>query len=107
MSISIRIPTPLRGLTNGQKTVEVEGKTVSEVLSDLDAKYPGVREMLYDKETLRPLFNLYLNDEDIRVLDKDEGRYEIDMNNPVKDGDQISIIPPIAGGNGRQWKYVR
>jgi molybdopterin converting factor small subunit len=102
MTIFVRIPTPLRGLTNGQKTVEVEGSTVSEVLSDLDAKYPGIREKLYDKESLRPLFNLYLNDEDIRVLDKEEGRYEIDVNNPVKDGDQISIIPPIAGGIGRQ-----
>ena len=52
MPVFIRIPTPLRGLTNGQKAVEVEGKTVSDVLLDLDAKYPGIREKLYDKETL-------------------------------------------------------
>ena len=102
MSIFIRIPTPLRGLTDGQKTVEVEGKTVSEALLDLDAKYPGFREKLYDKETFRPLFNLYLNNEDIRVLHKGEGEYKIDVNNPVKDGDQLSIIPPIAGGVWRK-----
>ena len=102
MPIFVRIPTPLRGLTSGQKTVEVVGKTVSEVLLDLDAKYPGIREKLYDKETLRPLFNLFLNDEDIRFLNRVDGKYEVDMNNPVKDGDQLSIIPPIAGGIGRR-----
>jgi molybdopterin synthase sulfur carrier subunit len=98
MSIVIRIPSPLRGLTNGRKAVEVEGKTVSDVLLDLDAKYPGIREKLYDKETLRPIFNLYLNNGDIRVLNEEEARYEINVNNPVKDGDQLSIVPPIAGG---------
>ena len=98
MSILIKIPSPLRGLTNGQKAVEVEGKTVSDVLVDLDAKYPGIREKLYDKETLRPLFNLYLNDDDIRVLNEEEARYEINVSNPVKDGDKLSIVPPIAGG---------
>jgi molybdopterin converting factor small subunit len=82
--------------------VEVVGKTVSEVLLDLDAKYPGIREKIYDKETLRPLFNLYLNDEDIRFLNRVDGKYELDMNNPVKEGDQLSIIPPIAGGIGRR-----
>ena len=102
MPVFIKIPTPLRGLTKGQKAVEVEGKTVSEVLLDLDAKYPGIREKLYDKKTLRPLFNLYLNNEDIRVLHEDEGEYKVDVNNPVKDGDQLSIIPPIAGGNRRE-----
>ena len=100
MPVLVRIPSPLIGLTNGRKTVEVEGKTVSEVLLDLDAKYPGIRDKLYDKSTLRPLFNIYLNNEDIRVLNREEGGYQIDINNPVKDGDQLSIIPPIAGGIG-------
>ncbi|UCF57200.1 MAG: MoaD/ThiS family protein [Deltaproteobacteria bacterium] len=102
MPILVRIPTPLRGLTNGQKTVEAEGRTVSEVLLDLDAKYPGIRDKLYDKKTLRLLFNIYLNNEDIRVLNRVEGRYEIDIKNPLRDGDQLSIIPPIAGGIGRR-----
>ena len=100
MPIFIRIPTPLRGLTNGQKTVEAEGRTVSEVLLDLDAKYPGIGDKLYDKKTRHPLFNIYLNNEDIRVLNTAEGRYEVNINNPVKDGDQLAIIPPIAGGFG-------
>lgn len=102
MPISVRIPSPLRGLTKGESTVEVEGRTVSEVLLDLDAKYPGIRDKLYDKKTQRLLFNVYLNKEDIRVLNRGEGRYEVDVNNPVKDGDQLSLIPPIAGGIGRQ-----
>jgi molybdopterin synthase sulfur carrier subunit len=98
MPVFVRIPTPLRSLTKGQKTVEVEGNTVSEVLLDLDAKYPGIRDKLFDKQSLRPFFNIYLNHEDIRVLRKEEGRYDVDVNNPVKDGDQISLVPPIAGG---------
>jgi molybdopterin synthase sulfur carrier subunit len=102
MPVLVRIPTPLRGITNDQKTVEAKGKTISEVLVDLETKYPGIREKLYDRETLRPFFNLFLNNEDIRVLNRDEGLYQIGINNPVKDGDQISIIPPIAGGIGRE-----
>jgi molybdopterin converting factor small subunit len=98
MSIIIRIPSPLRGFTNGLKTVEAEGKTVSEVPEDLKNKYPGIRERLYDRKTRRTLINIYLNHEDIRILNKEKGRYEIDPSMPVKEGDQLSIIPPIAGG---------
>jgi molybdopterin converting factor small subunit len=102
MSILIKIPTPLRGITDGQKSVEAEGRTVSEVFKNLDAKYPGFRDNLYDKKTLRLLINIYLNKQDIRVLNKAEGRYEIDLNTPVKNGDQLSLIPPIAGGIRRR-----
>ncbi len=102
MSILIRIPSPLRGFTNGQKTVEAEGSTVSEVLQDLNDKFPGIQDRLYDEKTGRPLINIYLNNEDIRVLNREEGRYETDTNTPVKEGDQLSIIPPIAGGIG--WR---
>ncbi len=102
MSILIRIPSPLRGFTNGLKTVEAEGSTVSEVLQDLNDKYPGIQNRLYDEKTGRPLINIYLNNEDIRVLNREGGRYETDTNTPVKEGDQLSIIPPIAGGIG--WR---
>ena len=102
MSILIRIPSPLRGVTNGQKTVEAEGNTVSEVLQDLNAKFPGIQDRLYDEKTGRTLINIYLNNEDIRVLNREEGRYETDTSTPVKGGDQLSIIPPIAGGIG--WR---
>jgi molybdopterin synthase sulfur carrier subunit len=98
MPVLIKIPTPLRGLTDGQKSVEAEGQTVSEVFQNLDTEYPGFREKLYDKKTLRLLINIYLNNQDIRVLNKAEGSYEIDLDTPVKNGDQLSLIPPIAGG---------
>ena len=98
MSIIIRIPSPLRGFTNGLKTVEAEGSTVSEVLEDLNNKYPGIDDRLYDQKTGRPLINIYLNNEDIRSLNKEKGRYETDTSTPVNKGDQLSIIPPIAGG---------
>ena len=101
MSVLVRIPSPLRGLTEGQKTLEVEGKTVSDLLQNLETKYPGIRSRIYEEETQRPLFNLYLNNEDIRVLNKTEGRYELGINNPVQDGDLLSIVPPIAGGTER------
>lgn len=100
MSVKIRIPTPLRGLTNGQRTVEAEGGTVSEVLQSLESHYPGITDKLYDKENRRLFMNIYLNDEDIRILNKVEGKYEINNHTPVKDGDQLSIIPPVAGGLG-------
>ena len=98
MSITIRIPSPLRGFTNGLKRVEVEGSTVSEVLEDLNNKYPGIQDRLYDPKTRRPLINIYLNNEDIRILNKEKGRYETDTSTPVRKGDQLTIIPPIAGG---------
>ncbi len=98
MPILIKIPSPLRGLTHGQKTVEAEGSTVSEVILDLDTKYPGIRDKLFDPITMRPFVNIYLNNKDIRVSDNAEGRYEMDIGTPVKDGDQLFLIPPIAGG---------
>lgn len=94
MAILVRIPTPLRRLTDSRSTVEAEGKTVSEVLLDLDSKYPGIRERLYDEEDLRRFINIYLNDADIRFLNGE--------NTAVKEGDHLSIIPAIAGGTWRQ-----
>lgn len=93
MSILVRIPTPLKKLVNDQTTVEAEGSSVWEVVLDLDSKYPGIREKIYDGEDQRRFINLYVNEEDVRFL---EGK-----DTPVRDGDKLSIIPAIAGGSAR------
>ncbi len=91
MAIQVRIPTPLRGLTEEKEVVEVDGGTVAELIENLQAKYPGLKERICDDNgELRRFVNVYLNDEDIRFKDgKDTA---------VKDGDEISIVPAIAGG---------
>jgi molybdopterin synthase sulfur carrier subunit len=92
MAIKIRIPTPLQKFTQNQGEVEVAGTSVKEVLDDLEKRYPGIRERLYDeKGTLRRFINFYVNDEDIRFLQGDATR--------IKDGDELSVVPAIAGGN--------
>ncbi|HKY64178.1 MAG TPA: ubiquitin-like small modifier protein 1 [bacterium] len=91
MAIKIRIPTPLQKLTNNQSEVEVSGSSVKAVLAALEEKHPGLRERLYDeKGTLRRFINFYVNDEDIRFLKGEE--------TPLKDGDELSVVPAIAGG---------
>jgi sulfur-carrier protein len=91
MSVKIRIPTPLQKLTNNQAEVEVSGSNVKAVLAALEEKHPGLRERLYDeKGTLRRFINFYVNDEDIRFLKSEE--------TALKDGDELSIVPAIAGG---------
>jgi len=92
MSIKVRVPTPLQKLTQNLGEVEVTGSNVKEALSDLEKRYPGIRERLYDeKGTLRRFVNFYVNEEDIRFLQAD--------GTPLKDGDELSIVPAIAGGN--------
>jgi adenylyltransferase/sulfurtransferase len=87
----VSIPTPLRQFTEQKDTVEFSGTTVGEVLGGLTAQYSGLRQHLFNDEgKLRSFVNVYLNDEDIRYLDKTE--------TAVKDGDTITIIPSIAGG---------
>jgi sulfur-carrier protein len=86
----VRIPTPLRPHAGGQDRVEASGATVGEILADLGAKYPGLRERLFDGDELRRFVNVYVNDEDIRYLD--------DLASAVAVGDEISIIPAVAGG---------
>ncbi len=91
MSITIRIPTPLRTLTGGAAEVTAAGATVAEVLADLERQHPGVRARLMDEQgRLRRFVNLYLNDEDIRFL---QG-----LDTPVPARADLSIIPAIAGG---------
>ena len=92
MAIVVRIPTPLQKLTADKTEVNAAGGTVQEVLQDLDRQYPGLKERLCDPTgKLRRFVNLYLNEEDIRFLKQEA--------TPIKDGDELSIIPAIAGGS--------
>jgi molybdopterin synthase sulfur carrier subunit len=91
MAILVRIPTPLRRFTSGESVVKTEGATITEALARLDLQYPGIKKRLYDGKALRQFVNIYLNDEDIRFLN---GEHTV-----VHDGDKISIVPAIAGGN--------
>jgi sulfur-carrier protein len=91
MSAKVRIPTPLRKLTDNQEVVEVNPGTVGAVIRELQGRYPGIKERLLDDQgTIRRFVNVYVNEEDIRFLQNQE--------TPVKTGDEISIIPAIAGG---------
>ena len=92
MAITIRIPTPLQKLTKDQAEVAASGKTVDELIQDLERQFPGVKERLCDPSgRLRRFVNVYVNDEDIRFLKQEA--------TSVKDGDEVSIIPAIAGGS--------
>ena len=91
MSVKVRIPTPLRKLTNEAELVEVRAGNVGTVIAELQAKYPGIQERLVDDAgEVRRFVNVYVNEEDIRFLQNNA--------TPVKDGDEVSIIPAIAGG---------
>lgn len=91
MPTNIRIPTPLRKLTGEQEVVQADGKTVGELLGSLDASFPGLRERICDEHgNVRRFVNVYLNDEDIRFL--------AEQDTAVNDGDELSIVPAIAGG---------
>ena len=92
MSITVRIPTPLRKFTGDKASIEISGATVGEVLDNLEAQHEGIKERIMDDETgeVRRFVNVYVNEEDIRVLDG--------TGTVVNDGDQVTIIPAIAGG---------
>ncbi len=91
MSKKVRIPTPLRKLTNNEELVEVEAATVGAAIVELQGRYPGIKERLMDDNgEVRRFVNVYVNEEDIRFLQNQQ--------TPLKDGDEISIIPAIAGG---------
>jgi len=100
--IKIHIPTPLRQYAGKQGTVEVQGGTVGQALSGLFTKHPDLRRHLYtDDGKLRAFVNVYLNDEDIRYLQKED--------TAVRESDNISIVPSIAGGSGNinEFSYSR
>ena len=93
MAIKVRIPTPLQKLTNGKAEVECSAKTVAELVDVLEHSYPGMKERLSDGGKIRRFINIYVNDEDIRFVNKEE--------TTLRDGDTISIVPAIAGGSRR------
>ncbi len=91
MSVVVRIPTPLRRMTNGQDKVELEAAALSAMIETLEADYPGIKERLIDENgELRYFVNIYLNGEDVRFL---QG-----LDTTAAAGDEISIVPAVAGG---------
>jgi len=92
MAIKVRIPTPLQKLTNGKAEVECAAKNVLELVDALEKDYPGMKERLSDGGKIRRFINIYVNEEDIRFVNKEE--------TTLKDGDNVSIVPAIAGGRG-------
>ena len=92
MSVTVRIPTPLRKVTNGADKAEVEAGALSCIMSSLNNQFPGIRERLCNEDgSLRSFVNVYINGEDVRFL---EG-----LNSETKSGDEVSIVPAVAGGN--------
>lgn len=91
MGVTIKVPTPLRKFTAGAEAVTATGATVSALVEDLEGRFPGIRERICDEQGhVRRFVNLYLNGDDIRFLQQ--------LDTKVKDGDEISIVPAIAGG---------
>lgn len=92
MSITVRIPTPLRKLTDGADEVSVSATSVGELIDNLEAAHPGMKERLCDESgEIRRFVNIYVNDEDVRFL---KGK-----DTELNDGDEVSIVPAIAGGS--------
>ena len=90
MAIEVRIPTILRTYTDGQKAVDASGDTLAGLIEDLETNHPGLRDRLIEGEDLRRFVNVYINDEDVRFL----GGLEA----PLADGDQVVVLPAVAGG---------
>jgi MoaD family protein len=92
MAIEVRIPTILRTYTDGAKAVEANGTTLTALIDDLEGNHPGIRERLLDNGDLRRFVNVYINDEDVRFI----GGLEAELS----DGDQVVVLPAVAGGAG-------
>jgi MoaD family protein len=91
MSIKVRIPTPLQNMTQNKAEVESSGTNISEVIDDLERNFPGIKERICDeKGNIRRFINIYVNEEDVRFLKQSQ--------TSLKNGDEVSIIPAIAGG---------
>jgi MoaD family protein len=88
---TVRIPTPLRKLTQGKEEVTATGATIAELIADLEKNYPGIKERICDADGgVRRFVNIFVREEDIRFLQN--------LETPVRDGDEVSIVPAIAGG---------
>lgn len=96
MAVKVRIPTPLQRLTKGVEEVEAVPGTIIELVTDLEKKYPGIGERISEGGKIRRFVNIYVNEEDIRFLKAED--------TVVKDGDEVSIIPAIAGG-AKPWGH--
>lgn len=91
MQATVRVPTPLQKLTKNQAKVKVSSTNIRELIEDLEKRFPGIKERICDETgKIRRFINIYVNEEDVRFLQQEE--------TPLKDGDEISIIPAIAGG---------
>lgn len=90
MAVKVRIPTPLQRITQGKEEVEGSAGTIIDLINDLEKKYPGMADRISEGGKVRRFVNIYVNEEDIRFLQAEE--------TPVKDGDEVSIVPAIAGG---------
>lgn len=91
MTIIVRIPTPLQKLTQNQAEIKASGANIKELIDNLETDFPGIKARICDENgKMRKFINIYVNEEDIRFLQRDE--------TPLKDGDEVSIIPAIAGG---------
>jgi sulfur-carrier protein len=91
MPVLVRIPTPLRTITKGNAEIQAKGDTVDSLVADLERQFPGLKERLLDESgELRRFINIYVNQEDIRFLQAQK--------TTLKDGDEVSIVPAIAGG---------
>ncbi len=91
MPVRVRVPTPLRRFTAGNGEVTAAGASLKDIINDLESRHPGMRDRLLDeKGEIRRFVNIYVNGDDVRFLDQ--------LNSSVKDGDDISIVPAIAGG---------
>jgi molybdopterin synthase sulfur carrier subunit len=90
MAVQVSIPTILRSYTDGAKSVEGSGQTLKELISDLDARHPGLGDRLLDDGQLRRFVNVYRNDEDVRFLGG--------LDTELSDGDNVTVLPAVAGG---------
>ena len=90
MPVTVRIPTPLRTLTGGEEQVQAEGATVAQIIENLEKRHPGLRDRLLDEKGVRRFVNIYVGDEDIRFLDG--------LATALTGGEEVSIVPAIAGG---------